>query len=110
MCYMVRQQQSEAQHGGATLPPGMERLRPRWLAAGAAAVLGGLALAAFTPAKAPTLASEPSAATVAPVADKVGMSPPGQPVVDQRTAGIDDGVPAPAEVSKAQAGHCHHGL
>lgn len=109
MCYLVRQHSVEAQQGSTPLPGGLDRVRPRWVAVGAALV-GSIALAAFVaPAQSPTLPVAKDAAHVIPVAAKSGAAPV-QPVVDQRTSGVDDGVPGATEVSKAGGAGCHHGL
>jgi hypothetical protein len=111
MCYLVREQPAgAAERGGATLPPSIDGLRPRWIGAGAAALIGGLALAAFV---APPLAAPPGSAR-----DAVAPAPVATLTVAVPTAGVaergalpaDDGVPTTTDVVKAGAGPCHHGL
>jgi hypothetical protein len=108
MCYLVHERQAGSQAEGAALPPFPERLRPRWVGAAALMLAGGLAVAALvTPNSQTELARATEAAVAARAANTPGV--PAKPVVEQG-AGLDDGVPGPAEVSKAWAGNCHHGL
>jgi hypothetical protein len=110
MCYLVRQQQAGAEHGSA-LPPGSgNSIRPRWVGAATAALVGGLALAALVAptSMAPQLEAKP--ATAAPVAARAMGAAPTIPVLEQTSTSLDDGVPGAAEVAKSGAGNCHHGL
>jgi hypothetical protein len=111
MCYLVRQQQPEPKHDGAPATPGLDRLRPRWIGVGAAALATGLAVAASlvsTPASAPIVTpKEPAAAAaLVPVRDSALPTAGGG---EQRSAPVDDGVPG-SDVVKAGKGDCHHGL
>jgi hypothetical protein len=103
MCYLVRQQQAEAA-GGVTAPasdtPG---LRPRWIGAAAATLVGGLALATVFVAPLPERQEAAAAVTPTPVAAQ-----PVVPVVEQGKVALDDGVPTAPDVIKV--GNCHHGL
>jgi len=107
MCYLIRDKQAGAEHGSASSPEMSGKLRPRWIGAGAAALAGGLALAALvTPA--PLTPPRQSAAAV-PMTATMGAAP-ATPVVEQRTSAVDDGVPTTRhDVAKA-GGDCHHGL
>lgn len=110
MCYLVHEQQPEWEHRGTTLPDGPQRMRPRWAGALAAALVGGVAFAALlVPKSVPPEAAvvQQAAAPQATVAARGSMVPTGT-VIEQTTAGIDDGVPAPA--MKAAASPCQHGL
>jgi hypothetical protein len=110
MCYLIREQQAgAAERGGATLPPSLDRLRPRWIGAVAAALIGGLAVAALVgpPSTPPPLETKDSAA--APLASRV-VSVPAAAVVEQGSAPLDDGVPSASDVMKAGASPCQHGL
>ncbi|MDB5940797.1 MAG: hypothetical protein JWQ13_363 [Ramlibacter sp.] len=112
MCYLVRRQQAEA--AGAAVPPSQapQRLRPRLIAAVAAAVFGGLALAALTAAPpTPSLSSQQDAAPSAPLVTRAATVPTAG-VVEVGSGPVDDGVPAAGtrDVANAGVGHCHHGL
>jgi len=110
MCYLVREKQAEAaERGGATLPPSLNRLRPRWVGAVAAALIGGLAVAALVapPSTPPLLNTKDSAP--APLASRA-VAVPTAAVVEQGSAPVDDGVPSASDVVKAGMGHCDHGL
>lgn len=108
MCYMLRQQQAAAEPGGVTVPPRMDSVRPRWVAAAGAALIGGLALAAFVqPSSTSTLPEPAQAAALLPVAAKSTGSTGAPP-----TEGLapDDGVPTASTSPKSGMGHCHQGL
>jgi hypothetical protein len=108
MCYLVREQQARAaERGGATLPPSFDRLRPRWIGAVAAALIGGLAVAALVapPSTSPLLNTKDSAAP-APLASRAEAVPTAA-VVGQGSAPLDDGVPSSSDMVKAGMGHCH---
>ena len=95
MCYLVREQQAgAAELGGATLPPSLDRLRPRLIGAVAAALIGGLAVAAMVapPSASPLLNAKDSAAP-APIA-AMAVAVPMTAVVEQGSAPLDDGVPS----------------
>jgi hypothetical protein len=115
MCHLVRQQNpATAAQGDAALPPATDGL-PRWVGAGAAALIGGLALAAiFTPpAMVPPLHARESTAPAAVTTVHVPVPVEGPAAALAGRAGAmpaDDGVPAAPEVAKAGLGHCHHGL
>ena len=109
MCYMVRQQQAAAEPGGAPVPPIIDRVRSRWVAAAGAALVGGFALAAFVePSGTSTPPEAAQAAAVIPVAAK-STAAPGAPAGDTSLA-PDDGVPTVTGSSKAGMGNCHQGL
>jgi hypothetical protein len=110
MCYLVREKQAgAAERGGATLPPSLDRVRPRWIGAVAAALIGGLAVAALVapPSTSPPLNTKDSAP--APLASRAVAAPMGA-VVEQGSVPVDDGVPSASDVVKAGVGDCHHGL
>ena len=108
MCYLVREAVGRRESAPA-LPSGSERLRPRWAAAAAAAVMVGIAAAALV-APQPTAVSVKEPAAISPVATRSSATPI-TPVVDQRGSGLDDGVPgASTETAKSGAGNCSHGL
>jgi hypothetical protein len=111
MCYLVHERQARSQPDGAAVPPFPEKLRPRWVGAGALLLVGGLAMAALvTPNSQTELARATEAAIPSAVAARAATTPgvPGTPVVEQG-AGVDDGVPT-SDLGKASAGNCHHGL
>jgi hypothetical protein len=110
MCYLVRHQQPEPKHDGTPVGSGLDRLRPRWIGVGAAALATGLAVAASlvsTPATAPIVPQErAAAATIVTVKDAAVPAAGGG---EQRSMPVDDGVPG-SDVAKAGKGDCHHGL
>ena len=109
MCYLVRHQQAEAGRGSPATPPSFDGLRPRWIGAAAATLVGGLALAAFVvPSSTPLLTAQ-EAAGPAPIVAKTEPVPL-VPVVEPSSVQVDDGVPASSEMAKAGSGLCHHGL
>jgi hypothetical protein len=111
MCYLYREQQAgAAERGGATLPPSLDRLRPRMIGAVAAALIGGLAVAAIVaPRSASPLLETKNSAAPAPIAVRsVAVATPA--VVEQGSAPVDDGVPSASDVVKAGMGLCDHGL
>jgi hypothetical protein len=111
MCYLVREHQAGAAEGsGATLPTSLDRLRPRWIGAVAAALVAGVAVAALvTPPSASPLSSTENSAPAAPLASRSAIVPTAA-VVEQSKAPLDDGVPSASDVVKAGMGHCEHGL
>jgi hypothetical protein len=107
MCYWIREQQAgAAERGDAPLPPSLGRLRPRLIGV-AAALIGGLAVAAIAvPPSSSFLNAKDSAAPLAAGAAAV----PTAAVVEQGSAPVDDGVPNTSDGVKAGIGHCDHGL
>jgi hypothetical protein len=114
MCYLVRQQQAEAAPGGSVEPPGFGSVRPRWVGAAAAMLIGGLAVAAAlvtTPSQAPQVQSAREAGAPLPVATRSTPLPAAAGGVEQTALPMDDGVPGSStEMVKAGAGGCSHGL
>lgn len=111
MCYLVRDKQAGAAEGsGATLPPSLERLRPRLIGAVAAALIGGLAVAAMIVPSTPsaTLSVKESGAP-APISARTSAVPI-TPIVEQGSLPLDDGVPSASDVVKSGLGHCDHAL
>jgi hypothetical protein len=111
MCYLVREKQAGAAEGsGTTLPPSLDRLRPRLIGAVAAALLGGLAVAAIVAPSTPsaTLSVKESGAP-APITARTSAVPM-TPVFEQCSLPLDDGVPSASDVVKAGLGHCDHAL
>jgi hypothetical protein len=113
MCYLVRHHQARAGEGGsAPQPPSLDRIRPRWAGAVAAALIGGLAVAAIiapSSTSSPTLRDRESAAP-APIASSAAAAVPMAAMVETGSAPVDDGVPSTSDVAKAGMGQCHHGL
>lgn len=110
MCYLVRQQQPEGERSGATLPPSLDRLKPRWIGAAAAALIAGLAVAAamVVSPSSPPLSQAKVPAAPAPVASRT-KTVPAAAFVEQNWAPGDDGVPTSSDVANA-ATQCHHDL
>ena len=109
MCYMLRQQQAAAEPGGAPVPPVIDRVRSRWIAAAGAALVGGFALAAFVEPSSTRTLAEPAQATAAIPAALKSTAAPGAPASESSLA-PDDGVPTVTGSSKVGMGHCHQGL
>jgi hypothetical protein len=109
MCYLIREHQAgAAERGAATLPPTLDRLRPRWIGAVAAALIGGLAVAAIVaPPSASPLSKANDPAAPATIAAK---AVPTEAIVGQGSTPVDDGVPGPTDTAKAGLGHCDHDL
>lgn len=120
MCYLVRQSQAEAERGGATTPPSLHSTRPRWAAAIAAALIGGVAVAALvgSPSTPPQMSAKEIPGPLATQAQAVpvtaavqqGSQQGFQQGSQQGSAPVDDGVPTASDVVKAGMGDCHHGL
>lgn len=110
MCYLVRQHQAEAKGGSASLPRG-EGLRPRWIAAGALTLLGGLAVAAAlvaAPPKPLLAQAQDRAAPARPAATAAAV--PLAAAVEQLSLPTDDGVPTNSNLVQSGTGQCDHGL
>jgi len=118
MCYLIRDEAMEPEPKGAgATPPGV-KLRPRWVAAGAVAVVGGLALAAMvTPSSLPEQPAPRHAAT-APAPTQAVQSIPvaTQKVIEHLTISggidntVDDGVPMSSDIARAKAHDCAEGM
>lgn len=111
MCYLIREHRTGAAEAGDTaLPQNLGRMRPRWAGAVAAALIGGLAVAAIVapPSVSPLLNAKDSAAP-APVDQSTGAVPTAS-VVRQGSAPVDDGVPTAPDTVKAGMGNCSHEL
>lgn len=113
MCYLVRHHQAGAAEGGsAPVPPSLDRARSRWTGAVAAALIGGLAVAAIvapTSTSSPTLRDRESAAP-APITTSTATAVPMAAVVETGSTSADDGVPSTSDSAKAGMDQCHHGL
>ncbi len=119
MCYLVRQQQPEAKLDPTETPPKIGSVRPRWIGAAAATLIGGLAVAAVLvaqPSAPPPLKSQDLAATAPLSSSSVQLSSfesasqQSSQVVLPTALAPDDGVPPASDVAKAGFGHCEHGL
>lgn len=111
MCYLIREKQAgAAEPGGATLPPSLDRLRPRLVGAVAAALLAGLAVAAIVapPSTSPLSNVKESGAPAPRAARTVALPMAGG--AEQTSLPMDDGVPSASDVAKAGLSHCDHGL
>lgn len=111
MCYLIREQRVGAAAACDTaVPQGPDRMRPRWAGAVAAALIGGLAVAAIvTPASvSPRLSAKDSAAP-APLA-AAALALPTEAALRQSSTTVDDGVPTTPDTVKAGTGHCSYEL
>jgi hypothetical protein len=111
MCYLIREQRAGAVQGGDTAEPqNLDRMRPRWAGAVAAALIGGFAVAAIVaPASVSPLLSAKDSAAPAPLA-ATAAAVPTEAAFRQGSTSIDDGVPAAPDTAKAGMGHCSHEL
>lgn len=106
MCYLARQHQAPLEEDAATTTTQTPSVRPRWIGAAVAALVGGVALAAFlAPAVPPASADEATVGPQQPVVSTVSAAP----VAERSSISPDDGVPT-ADVAKAGDSSCHHGL
>lgn len=105
MCYLVREHRAAAQSGDLPQPSSLDRLRPRWVGAVGAVLIGGLAVAAIVapPTASPLRDAKPSAPG-APLA-ATGTAAP-TPAGIERTSAL----PGDDEVARAAPGHCDHAL
>ena len=114
MCHLVREASAAGEPGSATQAAPPLRVPPRWAGALGAALVGGLALAALVvPAPVPQEASaQPPVATAATLLPVVLKSEavPATAGAGGPSLGVDDGVPASPNVTKAGLGGCHHDL
>jgi hypothetical protein len=111
MCYLVRQQQLDAESAGTALPARPGNLRPRWVGALGATLIAGLAMAAalVVPPSAPShLDARETAAPAARVSTQALVPTAGG--VQQTALPADDGVPTAPDTARVGAGPCHHGL
>ncbi|WP_145979519.1 hypothetical protein [Ramlibacter tataouinensis] len=121
----IRQEQTDSQASGTTLPqPGTDRLRPRLAGAVAVALVAGLAAAAFvTPPpvrQAPAVQQSATAtgAPAAPYVEKASIAAGTQEqaaaatpsVIEQFTLSGDDGVPTNTDLARTASGGCAHEL
>lgn len=111
MCYLIREQRAgAAQAGDTAVPPHLDRMRPRWAGAVAAALIGGLAVAAIvTPASVSPLLSADESAPAAPLAAGA-VTAPTQAAFRQSSMPVDDGVPEKQDTLKAGMGDCSYEL
>lgn len=120
MCHRILQEHAEPRRAAGARPvepPGLRRPRSRWIGAGAAALVAGLAAAAViapTPhARIVEAEAVPVAALpVAPEPVSMNLTVPSTGVIEQTATTMDDGVPsAPATTTaRSELGHCEHGL
>lgn len=106
MCYLVREQGSDAR-ADAPVPP--LRVRPRWMGVAGATLVAGIAVAALVaPQPTARVSDQPGRAGVVPVAMKAGVVPTAAGG-SGKSLPADDGVPT-ATNDVIKAGDCHHGL
>jgi hypothetical protein len=110
MCYLIRERQAAPEErGGATTPPSFDRLRPRWIGAVAAALIGGLAVAALVaPASTSPRLHTKDSAPAAPLAARA-VTVPAAPVVEQDSA-PGDGVSSASYAKARMGGACPQDL
>lgn len=110
MCYLIREQRAGAQAGDTAAPQNLDRMRPRWAGAVAAALIGGLAVAAIVapPSVSPLLSAKDSAGPAPLAASAVAV--PTEAAFRQSSTPVDDGVPTAPDTVKAGMGNCSHAL
>jgi len=103
MCYLIREQRAGAALADDTaVPQNLDRMRPRWAGAVAAALIGGLAVAAIV--------APPSVSPLSSVKDSSAVAVPTEAAFRQSSTPVDDGVPTAPDTVKAGMGHCSHEL
>lgn len=109
MCYLIRERQAgAAQSAGATPAQNPQDLRPRWIGAIGATLIGGLTLAAIVDPPRASMVLEAEAP--APVAERTSALSSAS-AVEAGSAQIDDGVPgSPGRMEEAGLGRCSHDL
>jgi len=111
MCHLIRDAREPAGDPGKSVVPSPgDRLRQRWIGAGAAVLMTGLAVAALL-APPPSSAPENETRTVAAAAPFTASATatPAASFVQLQPTLVDDDVPS-AATNKAAADSCHHGL
>lgn len=112
MCYLARDQAARGVQDGSAADAPAPLPRQRWIAAGALALAGGVALAAwFTREPAVAVVQEPARAAAAVAVGTPSPPSPAEPVVLERIMiGVPDGIPVPPEMSAAGEGTCAQSL
>ena len=107
MCYLARQHQAPLEDDVAAAPTQTPAIRPRWVGAAVAAVMGVFALAAvLAPSVPPASADEAASVGPQPVASNLSAAP----VAERSPISPDDGVPTSTDVARSAEGSCHHGV
>lgn len=106
MCYLARQHQAPLEDDAATTSTHVPSVRPRWVGAAIAAVMGGFALAAVLAPSVPPASADEASVGPQPVAANL----PAAPVAERSPVSPDDGVPTSTDVAKSADSSCHHGL
>lgn len=105
MCQLAREQAAQASDG----PNAEERPplpRQRWIAAGALALAGGIAFAAWwTPDPTVAVVQEPPRAAAITVSTQSPPTPAEPVVVERIMIGVPDGIPVPPEMSAARGSY-----
>jgi hypothetical protein len=108
MCYALHHRSDAFEPEGST-PPQPRRQLPRWLGAGLATLVGGVAVAGML-ALAPASTGRQEAAP-APVMVKTSSPlPVAAAPGDARMLPADDDLPTAPAPMRAGVGHCHDGL
>ena len=107
MCYLAREHQAPLEDDAATTSTHTPSVRPRWVGAAVAAMVGGFALAAFLAPSVPPASADQASVGPQPVA---AANVPTAPVAERSPISPDDGVPTSTDVAKAADSSCHHGL
>lgn len=108
MCYRALEQQN-GDHREETRPTHFPQLRPRWIGA-AIAIVAAIAFAVLLALPAVRDASAGERASGPP---QVAAAMPQQVAIEKASntaLPADDGVPTPADVSRAAGHDCHHGM
>ena len=109
MCYLVRKEALQADHGVASPAPGSGSVRPRWAGAAVATLIGGFALAALVAPSPTAPLVPPRQEAAAPVTTRAANVPAGV-TSEKVTLPADDGVPTGPDAVRAGIGPCHHDL
>lgn len=110
MCHLAREQAAPASDGSrAEARPPLPR--QRWIAAGALALAGGVALAAWwTPDPTVAVVQEPPRAAAIAVGTQSPPAPAEPVVLERIMIGVHDGIPVPPEMSAAGGVSCSESL
>lgn len=108
MCYLARQHHRAPLEDIERTPPStIPQVRPRWVGAAVATIVGGVALAAFLAPPVPPASADEASTGAPPVIAKDSLTP----TAERLSLPADDGVPAAApEVAMAAGRECSHGL
>lgn len=111
MCYLARERGAQGADADGTAQARPPLPRQRWIAAGALALAGGIALAAWMQPQSPVaVVQEPPRAAALPVSTSSPPAPAEPVVLERIMIGVPDGIPVPPEMSAAGGATCAENL